>query len=98
MGDDRRFRRGVRVAGISPAVARSMLTGAWATARAVRRSPVSVGLVLTTWLLGLSTRSVLDGPSAGLRANVVFSVADSWTHPLSLLASVFWPTGLRGIS
>jgi len=96
VGDDRRFRRGVRVAGISPAVARSMLTVAGATARAVRQSPVSVGLVLTTWLLGLSTRSVLDGPSAGLRANVVFSVADSWTHPLSLLASVFWPTGLRG--
>ncbi len=72
------------------------LVVAGATAGAVRQAPVSVALVLPTWLLGLGTRSVLDGPSGALRGTVLFSVADSWTHPLSLAVSLFWPTGLRG--
>ncbi|MGV8977778.1 MAG: bifunctional lysylphosphatidylglycerol flippase/synthetase MprF [Cellulomonas sp.] len=63
---------------------------------AVRKAPLTLSLVLTFWVVGASTGSLLHGPRDSLRHVVLLESRPSLGHPLTWLASFLWSTNLNG--
>jgi phosphatidylglycerol lysyltransferase len=83
----------------STSVDRARRLPAWsATAfgNAARRAPLTFSLLVTFWVVGASTRSLLRGPRGPLRHTALLEGQPSWGHPLTWAASFLWSTNLQG--
>lgn len=86
-----------RAAAALPAVRRRLARVGEPLRTVVRRAPVTVGLVVLLWVVGLATGSLLGGPPRGLLRHVAVGarpLAEGrvWTP----LTSVLWSNGLGG--
>ncbi|WP_146192474.1 DUF2156 domain-containing protein [Cellulomonas sp. WB94] len=70
----------------------------WATAfgRAAQRAPLTFSLLVTFWVVGASTGSLLRGPRGPFRSTVLLEGRPSLGHPLTWMASFLWSTNLDG--
>ena len=70
----------------------------WATAfgRAAQRAPLTLVLLVTFWVVGASTGSLLRGPRGELRHTVLLEGRLSLGQPLTWMASFLWSTNLEG--
>jgi phosphatidylglycerol lysyltransferase len=64
--------------------------------KTARRAPLTLVLLVTLWVVGASTGSLLRGPRGSLRHTVLLESSISLGHPLPWTASLLWSTNLAG--
>jgi phosphatidylglycerol lysyltransferase len=79
----------VRAHGLPARLATAFGKAAWS-------APLTFALLVTFWVVGASTGSLLRGPRGLLRHTVLLESTPSLGHPLTWLASFLWSTNLDG--